>query len=93
MKDAMIELNNNELLPRQDSQRGTLNFDRINMLSVNSAWKRKFNQKHTQQVKVALISANQTFGEEEFAQNKPTRQFRAIVKSSSAELLYVSFTV
>lgn len=63
------------------------------MLSVNSAWKRKFNQKHTQQVKVALINASQTFGEEEFAQKKPTRQFRAVVKSSSAELLYVSFTV
>ena len=86
-------MNSDDLLPRQNSQKGTLNFDRMNMLDVNSAWKRKFVKKHTQQIKIALINTNQTFGEEEFVEKKPTRQFRAIVKSSSAELLYVSFTV
>jgi hypothetical protein len=59
------------------------------MLKMNSTWKTKYKHGHTQQIRVALIGANQSFGEEEILNRKKKRQSRAIVKSSFAEIILI----
>ena len=75
-------------------QRGSsLDKDKLIMLKMNSTWKTQYKHGHTQQIKIAIIGANQSFGEEEIVNRKKKRQSKAIVKSSFAEIIAIPLSV
>jgi len=59
------------------------------LLNMNTVWRKKYKKLMTDYIRCAILGANQTFGEEEIINKQPRRHFRAVVKSSSVDLLMI----
>ena len=92
-KKTDIKVEEDEAFKLTAGKRHPLNFEKAQLMFVNSMWKSQFEKMQTKDVRVALLGAGQSFGEEELVTDNEFRQSKATVKSQLADLLVISLEV
>lgn len=92
-KKTDIKVEEDEAFKLTAAKRQPLNFEKAQLMFVNSMWKSQFEKMQSKDVRVALLGAGQSFGEEELITDNEFRQSKATVKSQVADLLVISLEV
>jgi len=67
--------------------------DKEKLVEMNAIWRNQHNQAKKQTLKMALLGANQSIGEEEIFTNSEVRKSKAVVKTSTVELFSVTAAI
>lgn len=67
--------------------------DKEKLVEMNAIWRNQHHQAQKQNIKMALLGANQSIGEEELFTNSDVRKSKAVVKTSTIELFSVTAAV
>ena len=92
-KKTDVKVEEDEAFKLTAGKRQPLNFEKAQLMFMNSMWKSQFEKMQSKDVRVALLGAGQSFGEEELINDNEFRQSKATVKSLVADLLFISLEV